>query len=84
VARFVDVHGIGIETPPSGSHLGPHCTVQQGRLQGSSLFLAHALLRRLLLLEPQFTAETFNDEYKYSLPRRGSPFKGLAIARETI
>ncbi len=41
-------------------------------------FLVHALLRRLLLLEPLFTTETFDDddEDKYSLPRRGSPFKG--------
>ena len=52
-------------------------SVQQGRLQRSSLFLVHALLRRLLLLQPQFTTETLDDEYKYSLPRRGSPFKGL-------
>ena len=68
--------------PLSGSHLGPHCTritrsVQQGRLQRSSLFLVHALHRRLLLLQPQITTETIDDEYKYSLPRRGSPFKGL-------
>ena len=66
-------------------HLGPHCkritrSVQQGRLQRSSLFLVHALLRRLLLLQPLFTAATFDHEYKYSLPRRGSPFKGLGIA----
>lgn len=42
------------------------------------VFLVHALLRRLLLLEPLFTTETFdnNDEDKYSLRRRGSPFKG--------
>jgi hypothetical protein len=37
-----------METPLSGSHLGPHCkrfsrSVQQGRLQRSSLFLVHAL-----------------------------------------
>jgi hypothetical protein len=43
--------------PLSGSHLGPHHTritrrVQQGRLQRSSLFLVHALHRRLLLLQP--------------------------------
>jgi hypothetical protein len=54
VARFVDVHGIGMETPLSGSHLGPHGkritrSVQQGRLQRSSLFLVHALPRRLLV-----------------------------------
>ena len=73
--EFVDVHGIGMETPLSGSHLGPHCkrithSVQQGRLQRSSLFLVHALLRRLLLLQPQFTTDTFDDdEDKYSLPR---------------
>ena len=59
-----------METPLSGSHLGPHCkritrSVQQGRLQRSSLFLVHALLRRLLLLQPQFTTETFDDEDKY-------------------
>ena len=73
-----------METPLSGSHLGPHCkrlsrSVQQGRLQRSSLFLVHALLRRLLFLQPQFTTETFDDEYKYSLPKRGSPFKGLGV-----
>ena len=73
-----------MQTPLSGSHLGPHCkritrSVQQGRLQRSSLFLLHALLRRLLLLQPQFNTETFNREYKYSLPRRGSPFKGLGL-----
>ena len=74
-----------METPLSGSHLGPHCkrithSVQQGRLQRSSLFLVHALLRRLLLLKPQFTTETFDDddEDKYSLPRRGSPFKWVS------
>ena len=73
-----------METPLSGSHLGPHCkrlwrSVQQARLQRSSLFLVHALPRRLLFLQPQFTTETFDDEYKYSLSKRGSPFKGLAI-----
>jgi hypothetical protein len=77
-----------METPLSGSHLGPHCkrftrSVQQGRLQRSSLFLVHSLLRRLLLLQPQFTTETFDDEYKYSLPRRGSPFKGLGAMHAT-
>ena len=71
-----------METPLSGSHLGPHCkritrSVQQGRLQRSSLFLVHALARRLLLLQPPFTTETVDDEYKYSLPKRGSPFKGI-------
>ena len=74
-----------METSLSDSHLGPHCkhitrSVQQGRLQRSSLFLVHALLRRLLLLQPQFTTETFDHTYKYSLPRRGSPFKGLGVA----
>ena len=78
-----------METPLSGSHLGPHCkritrSVQQGRLQRSSLFLVHALLRRLLLPQPQFTIATFDDEYKYSLPRRGSPFKGLGSTRRTL
>ena len=73
-----------VSAPLSGSHLGPHCkrftrSVQQGRLQRSSLFLVHALLRHLLSLQPQFTTETFNREYKYSLPRRGSPFKGLGV-----
>ena len=73
-----------METPLSGSHLGPHRkritrSVQQGRLQSSSLFLVHALLRRLPLLQPQFTAETFDHEYKYSLPSKGSPFNGLGI-----
>ena len=71
-----------METSLSGSHLGPHRkriarSVQQGRLQRSSLFLVHALLRRLLLLQPQFTTATIDDEDKYSLPRRGSHFKGL-------
>jgi hypothetical protein len=71
-----------METPLSGSHLGPHDTritrrVQQGRLQRSSLFLVHALQRRLHLLQPPFTTDAFDDEYKYSLPKRGSPFKGL-------
>ena len=69
-----------METPLSGSHLGPHFkritrSVQQGRLQRSSLFLVHALLRRLLLLQPQFTAEALNHEYKYRLPTKGSPFR---------
>jgi hypothetical protein len=77
-----------METPLSGSHLGPHCkrttrSVQQDRLQRSSLFLVHVLLRRLLLLHPQFATETSDHEYKYSLPRRGSPFKGLGVARDT-
>jgi hypothetical protein len=72
-----------METPLSGSHLGPHCkriprSVQQGRLQRSSLFLAHALQRRLLFHQPRISTETFDDEFKYSLPKRGSPFKGLA------
>jgi hypothetical protein len=40
-------------------------------------FLVHALQRRLLFLQPQIRTETFDDEYKYSLPKRGSPFKGL-------
>jgi hypothetical protein len=71
-----------MEPPLSGSHLGPHCTrttrsVQQGRLQRSSLFLVHALLRRLLFLQPQFTTVTFNDEYKYVLTKRRSPFSGV-------
>jgi hypothetical protein len=63
-----------METPLSGSHLGPHGkritrSVQQGRLQRSSLFLVHALPRRLLVLQPQFTTETFEHEYKYRLPK---------------
>jgi hypothetical protein len=72
-----------METPLSGSHLGPHCkrikrSVQQGRLQRSSLFLVHTLLRRLLVLQPQFSTATLKHEFKYRLPKRGSPFKGLA------
>lgn len=60
-----DVHGIGMQTPLSGSHLNLHCrritrSVQQGRLQRSSLFLVHALMRRLLLLQLQSTPETIN------------------------
>ena len=71
-----------METPLSDSHLGPHCkrdtrSVQQGRLQRSSLFLVHALQRRLLFHQTQISTEAIDDEYKYSLPRRGSPFKGL-------
>ena len=71
-----------METPLSGSHLGPHCkritrSVQQGRLQRSSLFLVHALQRRLLLLQLRIRTEAFDDEYKYVLTEQGSPFKGL-------
>jgi hypothetical protein len=78
-----------METPLSGSHLGPHCkrttrSVQQDRLQRSSLFLVHVLLRRLLLLHPQFATETSDHEYKYSLPRRGSPFKGLGVTVRVV
>ena len=77
-----DVHGIGMQTPLSGSHLGPHCkritrSVQQGRLQRSSLFLVHSLQRRLLLLQPRIRTEAFDDELKYVLTKLGSPFKGL-------
>ena len=76
-----------METPLSDSHLGPHCkrdtrSVQQGRLQRSSLFLVHALQRRLLFHQTQVSTEAIDDEYKYSLPRRGSPFKGLATVFE--
>ena len=53
--------------------------VQQGRLQRSSLFLVHALQRRLLLLQPRVSTEATNDEFKYRLPNRGSPFKGLGV-----
>ena len=42
----------------------------------------HALKRRLLFRQPRISTETF-DEYKYSLPRRGSPFKGLGVTRGT-
>ena len=78
-----------METPLSRRlnirHLRTHCkritrSVQQRRLQRSSLFLVHTLLRRLLLPQPQFSTETLDDEYKYSLPRRGSPFKGFDVA----
>ena len=43
-------------------------------------FLVHALPCRLLLPQPQFTAETFNHENQFSLPRRGSPFIGIGAA----
>ena len=42
----------------------------------------HALQRRLLLHQPRTSTETFDDEYneyKYSLPKRGSPCKGLGV-----
>ena len=51
--------------------------MQQGRLQRSSLFLVHALQRRLLLLQPRIRTEAFDDELKYVLTELGSPFKGL-------
>jgi hypothetical protein len=54
--------------------------VQQGRLQRSSLFLVHDLQCRLLFHQPQIRTETSDDKYKYSLPKRGSPFKGLGLA----
>ena len=77
-----------METLLSGSHLGPHRkritrSVQQGRLQRSRLFLVHALQRRLLFRQPPISTETFDDEYKYSLPKRGSPFKGLGVSEFT-
>lgn len=34
----------------------------------------------MLVLQPQFTTETFEHELKFRLPKGGSPFKGLAIA----
>ena len=73
-----------METPLSGSHLGPHCkritrSVQQGRLQRSSLFLVHALPCRLLVLQLLFNTETLEYEFKYRLSKRGSPFKGLGV-----
>ena len=40
----------------------------------------HALQRRLLLHQPRISTETFDDEYKYSLPKRGSLFKGSGVA----
>ena len=81
-----DVHGIGMETPLSGSHLGPHRkritrSVQQGRLQRSSLFLVHALQRCPLPHQLRIRTEAFDDEYKYDLTELGSPFKGLAFLR---
>ena len=33
----------------------------------------------MLLLQPQFNSETVDDECKYSLPKKGSPFKGLDV-----
>ena len=71
-----------METPLSGSHLGPHCkritrSVQQGRLQRSSLFLVHSLQRRLLLHQLRIRTEACDDEYKYVLAELGSPFNGL-------
>ncbi len=73
-----------METPLSGSHLGPHRkritrSVQQGRLQRSSLFLVHSPQRRLILLQPRIRTEAFDDEYKYVLTELGSPFKGLGV-----
>ena len=67
VARIHDVHRIGMETPLSGSQLGPHCkritrSVQQGHPQKSSLFLVHALQRRLHFHQTQISTEAIDDE----------------------
>ena len=74
-----------MDPPLSGSHLGPHCkritrSVQQGRLQRSSLFLVHARQRPLLLHQLRIRTEAFDDELKYVLTEVGSPFKGLAVS----
>jgi hypothetical protein len=77
----VDAIGIGMATSLSDSHPYLHCkritrSVQQGRLQRSSLFFVHALqCRQLPSNQLRTTAESFDDEYKNSLPKRGGPFK---------
>jgi hypothetical protein len=68
----------------SGSAHQATTPVQQGRLQRSSLFLVHALQRRLLFHQPRFSTEDFDDEYKYVLTKRGSPFKGLGRMALTL
>ena len=73
-----------MQTPLSGSHLGPHtrppCPCNKAVFREAVGSFVHALHLRLLFLQPRFTIETFDDEYKYSLPKRGSPFKGLAVS----
>ena len=68
----------------SGSAHQATVPVQQGRLQRSSLFLVHALQRRLLLHQLRIRTEAFDDEYKYVLTELGSPFKGLGAARSKV
>ena len=87
VARVADVYRIGMDTPLSGSHLGPHCkritrSVQKGRLKRSSLFLVHALQSRLLSHQLQTRADAFDDELKYVSTGPESTFKGCQGWRE--
>ena len=73
-----------METPLSGSHLGPHCTpftrLSATRPSSEKQSVPRSCpSRRLLFLQPQFTTETFDDEYKDGLPKRGSPYNGLGL-----
>ena len=74
-----DWNGDPAERFASGSAHQATVPVQQGRLQRSSLFLVHALQRRLLLHQLRIRTEAFDDEYKYVLTELGSPFKGLGF-----
>ena len=38
----------------------------------------------LLFHQTQISTEVIDDEYKYSLPRRGSPFRGLGRGSDMI
>ena len=69
--------------PRSGSHLGPHtrpqCPCNKAASKEAVGSFVHARHRRLLIHQPQTCIEVLNDEYEFSLPRRGSPFKELGV-----
>ena len=74
-----------MQMPLSGSHLGPHtrplcpcnkAVFREAVCSSFMLFIATCSCINAIC------TEVVNDEYKYSLPKRGSPFKGSGRAAQ--